>query len=777
MSDSDGKVTIEVIADNKKALKTIQETKETYKKGGADIEKDFSANLKDVEKSFESLGEEANDSMDKINSGGNESSDKLNKVMTGATVAIGAAFAAMAAVAVAALVQISKESLKLFVSYDDALREMQTEIDMSTAEGVADFEQLKDAIREVGVTTKFTASEAADAMNILVSAGYSAADSVYMLNEAAKMATITKMSLADTVNLLDNSITVLGLDASQTGGFIDKLAKASLDGKASMSELSESLEGVGTLMSSANQDIDKMTAAFALLSNENIKGAEAAGTMKNLIIGLQKPTTEAADSLKKLGVSVYNTDGTMRDVLDIITDLNTATADLDAKSKDDIFNNLFSKRDVVAVQGLMRQIDKDSGQLYTNLVENSEGAAAAMAETLEGGVGGLIRSFKGMAEEMKLTIGEPLADIMNDILPIVKEAFSEIMTAVKGFFEAFTPEQMEALKNAIGYIVEYAKIAILHLINIATVIIPLLADGFVLIMRLISPILDIGLKIFKLLSVGIVEAYKLVASAVRLWWKQVNDLYTVVKPALTFVYDMLNVILDEMTKIYDVGKSVLSALGYEFKETETSISGVTEEIQNVKNELTALDGTTANVTVNTNYSSSGGGGGGGGFSGGGGGGGSGSGSGEVIYAGTGFGYDARSGNYINAKTGTEVSASTISSRNDLAKLKHLHTGGIVEGREGQEVPIMALGGEMVLTKDDQREIFKGTGKSVVGGGSNGLMSNVEDVVNRMQNALLAAFEMANINVSVNNVLELDGETLARNIRKPLNKENSRFGRT
>ena len=420
-TDADGYINVDVNFDSKDAEKELKNFKTKSESVADGISENFDEAGDDIGKSMEEAADKGSGSMSKLDKKSAGHAGAIAGVFAAVTTKIINFFAEVAKQAAQALKQAVKESISLVSSFDDGLRKIQVEMGLTGKEGEETSKRLADAARQVGKETKFSAVEATEALAILTSAGYDAAQAIEMLPLVTRLATAGNMNLVESVEFLRNSMGNLRIAEADVESYIDKMAITAQKSDASIRGLGESFNEVGLLAANANQDVDKLMTTFGLMANANIKGAEAGSVMQRLILSLQSMSDASQKSLDGLGVSIYNADGSMRDVLDIMVDLNSATKDMSDQAKADIFGQLFSRREMEAVQAMMSQIDKGALSLFDDITNNSEGAAQAIADTLEGGIGGFLRSMKNLSQDMLLTLGTAIQPFLDTIFPLIKD--------------------------------------------------------------------------------------------------------------------------------------------------------------------------------------------------------------------------------------------------------------------------------------------------------------------------------------------------------------------
>ena len=315
-------------------------------------------------------------------------------------------------------------SVKTFVNFDDAMRQVQ-----ATMGGTeSDYKKLESAAREMGRTTRFSATESAEALNYLALAGYDTDKAIATLPKVLSLASAGNMDLAKASDLVTDSMSILNVSLDEADGFIDKMAKTSQKSNTNVEQLGEAYLTAGGNINVLNGGVDEANVLLGVLADNGFKGSEGGTKLRNVIQSLTSPTSQASKTLEELGVSVADADGNMRTMPDIVEDLNSSLDGMGDVAKADTLNKIFNRADISAVNSLL----DTSSERYSELADHmltAEGTAQQMSDTLESGLGGSFRELKSMIEDLAISIGQELAPYIE----IGVEKFKEFIDAIQPF--------------------------------------------------------------------------------------------------------------------------------------------------------------------------------------------------------------------------------------------------------------------------------------------------------------------------------------------------------
>ncbi len=357
----------------------------------------------------------------------------FNKGLSAMSVAAGNLISGLTQAATGKLTELAKTSVGVGMSFQSSM----SQVAATMGVGVDQIQSLTDKAKEMGSTTAFTATQAADALNYLALAGYDANKAAEVLPSVLNLAAAGGMDLAYASDLVTDTMASLNLEANKQNvdEFGNKLAKAASKANANVSQLGEAILTVGGTAANLKGGTTELTTALGLLANVGIKGAEGGTHLRNIILSLQSPTKDAREVMEQLGLEVYDTQGNMRQLDDILTDLNTVMAGMTQGQKDSVINALFNKTDLAAVNGLLAA----QGEQWETLAQQIDaageaagdsGAMAQMAETQLDNLQGSVTIMQSALEGLQLGIYDYLEPSLNDAAKWGSECFSTLTKAL-----------------------------------------------------------------------------------------------------------------------------------------------------------------------------------------------------------------------------------------------------------------------------------------------------------------------------------------------------------
>lgn len=352
--------------------------------------------------------------------------DKFTSIGTKMTVGITAPVAAM-----------GLGMAKTTMDFDYGMSKVQA---LSGATG-AEMEALRAKAKEMGATTKFSASESAEALGYMGMAGWNSSQMIDALPGVMNLAAASGENLGTVSDIVTDAMTAFGLEANQAAHFADVLAVASSKSNTNVGLLGESFKYVAPVAGSMGYAAEDVATALGLMANAGIKGSQAGTALRSSILRLASPTNDTAAAMAELGIEMYNLDGSAKPLHEVMGQLRTSFDGLTDAEKASFAEALFGKE---AVAGMLAVIDagEDDFNNLSNSINNADGAAENMAKTMEDNLKGKITELKSQFEGVAIQLGEQL-------IPHLQNGVKWISNMVSKFAE-LSPETQGTILKFIG---------------------------------------------------------------------------------------------------------------------------------------------------------------------------------------------------------------------------------------------------------------------------------------------------------------------------------------
>lgn len=332
--------------------------------------------------------------------------------------------AAAAGAAITGVTAFARAAVQTGMQFDTAM----SQVAATMGATVDEIQELRDFAQQMGATTKFTASQAAEGLNYMALAGYDAEKSMAMLPTVLNLASAGAMDLGRASDMVTDAESALGLTTEETAVMIDQMAKAASKSNTSVEQLGDAILTIGGTASFMAGGTDRLATVLGILADNGIKGSEAGTKLRNMLLRLSSPTEDGAAMMEQLGLQIYDASGSMRDMQDIILDFNAAMDGMTDQEKINIISELFNERDVAAVNALLHTSKERWDELGSAILD-SKGAADAMADTQLDNLNGDITIMKSALDGVKIAFSDGITPAIRDVVQRVTKALSNPKTS------------------------------------------------------------------------------------------------------------------------------------------------------------------------------------------------------------------------------------------------------------------------------------------------------------------------------------------------------------
>lgn len=570
------------IADTKERLKTLKEAYKNLDNDGTEeakrqqqaLEREIAAteqSLKELKSQYREFGSVAKQQLQAVGEKLQEIGDKMTEagktLTTKVTVPLVAGFAAATKTAADFEAEMSK-------------------VEAISGANDEEMEKLTKKAREMGATTKFTATEAGQAFEYMAMAGWKSEDMLAGIEGIMDLAAASGEDLASVSDIVTDALTAFGLTAEDTNHFVDVLAAASSNSNTNVALMGETFKYVAPVAGALGYTVDDTAVAIGLLANAGIKGSQAGTSLRTILTNLVKPSEQTANVMNELGISLEDGQGNMlsfRQVMDQLRksfantkipqdQLTQSLAALDAQLEDGTITEsqyqieterlmeraygaegalkaqaaaaIGGQRGMSSLLAIVNAAPEDYDQL-TAAIDGASGAAGSMAATMQDNLAGRLTELKSQLQELMIQIGERLTPIIEKVIEWVKEAINWLDNL---------DEDQKDLIVTIGLVVA----AIGPVLVIVGTVIKVLGTLSSAIGFLASPI-GIAIAAIAALVAGGVALYKnwdtVKAKATELW-QSLRDKFEQIKNSIG---EKIQAAKDKVVSIFDSIKSTVQA--------------------------------------------------------------------------------------------------------------------------------------------------------------------------------------------------------------------------
>lgn len=378
----------------------------------------------------------AQTSLGGLNAAGATTTDKF-KAMGGALTSVGAAVSLVSV----PLLGLGATSLKTAADFESGMSKV------SALSGVTgtDLEMLEQKAKDMGASTKFSATEA---LGYMALAGWDAEQMAAGLEPSLKLAGAAGMELGQATDIVTDTMSMFGMEANEATKMTDMLAYAQANSNTDVQMLGEALKYCGASANAMGYDLADTTALLGTFADQGLKGSSAGTTLNAMFRDMKDKAEKGAIAIGKTKVSIVDAQGNYRDMTDILADVNKATEGMTMAQRDSALSNIWGTQ---ALKGINMAFEAGIPKIneFESSIRSSDGAANEMYETMQNNLKGSIDNMKSAFEGVLIVIGERLIPIFESVVKKVTDMLTwfknlnpvvqDIIIAVGGFIAVLGP--------------------------------------------------------------------------------------------------------------------------------------------------------------------------------------------------------------------------------------------------------------------------------------------------------------------------------------------------
>ena len=362
------------------------------------------------------------------------------------------------------LVNVARDVVQTGEQFSASMSEVGA-ISGATAEELNELEQ---AARLYGSTTKFSATEAADALKYMALAGWNSQQAIAGLPAVLDLAAASGMDLGRASDIVTDYITAFGLEVEDASRFVDIMSYAMSHSNTTTEMLGEAYKNCAANAHAMGFSVEDVTAALMTMANSGIKGGEAGTSLNAIMTRLATNTKGCADVLHEYGIEIYDDEKNMRSLSSILTE----TAQIWGTLSDEVQNNLAKQiagqNQIVGFQTVMAGLSesaKNAGMSfedYTAALEQCEGTSNDMAKTMSNNLTGDLKTLQSALDELKLKLFDSAETPLRNIVKTITEKGVPALETLINHLDIIIPVVVSAAAAMASY---KATLAITSIIN------------------------------------------------------------------------------------------------------------------------------------------------------------------------------------------------------------------------------------------------------------------------------------------------------------------------
>lgn len=339
----------------------------------------------------------------------------------------------------------AKEAAEYVVEVGSSFEAGMSEVAAISGATGSQLEALTEKAKELGNSTKFSASEAASAFTNMSLAGWSVDQSLAGIDGVLQLAAASGMDLADASQAVTDNISAFNLQASDASRIADMMAFAQANSSTTAAELAQSYKNCAASMNSAGQDIETTTSFLEILANNGLRGAEAGTAVAAMMRDMTSKMEDGSIAIGDANVKVMDSNGNFRDMTDVLKDVEKATNGMGNAEKQAALLSTFTS-DSIKGLNMILNTGVDTTAEYEEKLRSCSGAAEDMADVMQDNLKGKMTELGSAVEGLGIAVYEKFSGPAT-------AAVSGLTKVVSGVTDAITP-QKDAVNEVYNVIIE-----------------------------------------------------------------------------------------------------------------------------------------------------------------------------------------------------------------------------------------------------------------------------------------------------------------------------------
>lgn len=335
------------------------------------------------------------------------------------------------------VIALGATSVKEFGSVDKSMKLVQATMGSTDAQA----KQLESTMKKAAANSVFGMQDAADATLNFARQGFNAKQAGDMLTPALNLAAGTATDLSVVTGGLGNALKMFGKDSNYAATAADILSTAQAQANTTVTDLFDAMATAGPICSSVGWSMSDLAAITDIFGDAGISGAEGATALKTGLARLASPAKDGATWIKKLGLEIFNSDGSMKSMVDVQKQLHDSFQGLTSQEQMSAAAAIFGKNQMAKWMTLINA-SPDQVQKYASSLEGAAGSSQKMADALLSGMGGSLEKLNSSFDVMKYTVGGIASEVL--------KPFVDNLTGLIDKFNNLDPSMQKNIVKWVG---------------------------------------------------------------------------------------------------------------------------------------------------------------------------------------------------------------------------------------------------------------------------------------------------------------------------------------
>lgn len=313
------------------------------------------------------------------------------------------------------IVGIGTAAVKTSMDFEAAMSKVAS---LSGAQG-EQFDRLREKAIEMGAQTMYSATESAEALQYMALAGWDTEDMLDGLEPILKLAGAAGMDLGRASDIVTDGLTAMGLTAKDAAHFADVMAVTMSKSNTDVNQLGEAFKYVAPLAGAMGYSIEDLNLALGLMANAGIKASQGGTSLRRVLQNLSNPTDKVAGAMAKLGISMFNPDGSAKSLYDLMVELRESIRGLSEEEQAMYASTIAGSTGLSGLLAIVNASDEDFNKL-TDAIYNADGAGMEMYDTMTNNLQGSVTELMSALESLMISMGDLLVPLIKEVVSMLQ---------------------------------------------------------------------------------------------------------------------------------------------------------------------------------------------------------------------------------------------------------------------------------------------------------------------------------------------------------------------
>lgn len=424
---------------SKQVIDSAKKAEEEVKKSSKRVTEEEKKQYKEREKTRESSKPETDQSQPY-----KESSEKATQYWTGAAGKIKSIVSTIATATGAGAVAAGTAAINAGKSFEAGMSEVKAISGASARE----FEALTDKAKEMGATTKFSATQASEGLKYMAMAGWNSQQMIDGLPGVMNLAAASGEDLGTVSDIVTDALTAMGLKASDSAHFADVLATAASSSNTNVAMMGETFKYAAPVAGALGYNIEDLAQAIGLMGNAGIKSSQAGTSLRSILTRLAKPPKDCANAMEDYGISIKNSDGSMKSLMEVMENMRDSLQGLPKDERSAAAAALGGQEAMSGLLAIVNASESDFNKL-SKAIDNASGAAQDQADIMNDNLQGALYELGSAAESAGIELYDNIKEPAKKAVRAAATEIRSLSTTIKhDGIKAIVPEEtITTVKN------------------------------------------------------------------------------------------------------------------------------------------------------------------------------------------------------------------------------------------------------------------------------------------------------------------------------------------